>query len=319
MSSQPLPNPPIHGAAHHHNGVVDHQAAQHYAKGTVSSTKHATAAVQQANGAREVLDMQSFMRNLAAGNAAGGEAGAGGGGAAAAAPQSAAEIEREKKFQRFLAKEKKRAVERDAARMAYIRANRPTFQPELPTKGRHRESNVIRKATFMQRLEDDRLHRRRDYGKLKRDAECTFNPKISKRGKQARARKWREMSLGDAARRDRKLHELRAQADVKRMEGVTFRPQLEEGRGMGRIRSTLQLSSHPDSYLDRLQHKAQMLEEKQYAALVAADEKEIEECTFAPKISDAPGYIKRIAQGVRLAKDAKRAAEPEEPEKQGWR
>ena len=172
MKSKPLPNPPIHGAARHHNGVVDHQAVQHFSKSTVSSAKHATAAAQQASRAREVLDMQSFMRNLAAGNAAGDGAGAEGAAGGTAAPQSAAQIEREMKFQRFLTKEKKRAVDREAARMAYIRANKPTFQPDLPTKGHHRDSNVIRKATFLQRLEDDRQHRRRDYSKLKVSLSC---------------------------------------------------------------------------------------------------------------------------------------------------
>ena len=267
--------------------------------------------------------MQSFLQNLKNGGsvlASGGNGIGTGSGSGGAPPKTAAQLAKEAKFQRFLAKEKKRAVEREHNRQDQLAKARPTFIPKLSRESREQMANVARRGDFLTRLERDNKTRSRDYEQLKHDAQCTFQPKISKKGHKSRVRTWREMAVGDAQRHEAHLADLRAEKEEKQMEGVTFAPRLIHGGVAEGVRSTLAvLKERPDAYLERLQRKARELEERQYEALLRADQKEIAECTFAPKVNDAPSYIKRIAHGVRLAKDAKRAAEPEEAEKQGWR
>ena len=61
----------------------------------------------------------------------------------------------------------------------------------------------------------------------------------------------------------------------------------------------------PENYVHRLQKESRVFNEKALRAKQEAEMAETEQCTFAPKVNDAPGYIKRIARSMALARAAR--------------
>ena len=64
----------------------------------------------------------------------------------------------------------------------------------------------------------------------------------------------------------------------------------------------LRITSEPDTYVQRLQAEELFRQQRQAAAAKEREAKELQECTFAPQIIDAPAYVKRIARSMKLAR-----------------
>ena len=94
--------------------------------------------------------------------------------------------------------------------------------------------------------------------------------------------------------------------EERELEGVTFRPALNNRPASSR----LQILNDPDSYMLRLQERQKYLEEKKMMIKQAEEEKELAECTFAPKTKDAPDYVKRMAQSYRINKETDEYGQP---------
>ena len=77
----------------------------------------------------------------------------------------------------------------------------------------------------------------------------------------------------------------------------------------------------PTPDLDRVQRQHRLFSEKQRRAAQEAELEQFRECTFQPRIHDAPAYVKRIARSMALSKAARAAASEadKKPERPQWR
>ena len=85
------------------------------------------------------------------------------------------------------------------------------------------------------------------------------------------------------------------------------------------MQGKIRIQSEPETYLQRLQQSAKAFSEKQRRAVQAQEMSEFAQCTFQPKIHDAPGYVKRIAHSMKLTRAAQRRVEGADNSKQEWR
>ena len=155
-----------------------------------------------------------------------------------------------------------------------------------------------------------------------RDPECTFRPKITRAAKSTRARTVLELSEGDANRREATRRILKLRTDQELMSELTFRPKLNIDTKLApQAESRLQILKAPHTYVRRMKRAARMKREKQRRKAQDAELNEFAECTFHPKIHDAPAYVKRIARSMQLSKSAKReeVGERGESGKPEWR
>lgn len=201
---------------------------------------------------------------------------------------------------------------------------------------------------FLKRVEKNAL--RKNYDALRRkerdggvDPHCTFKPKINESSAKRKPRSYVEMSVGDAARRETAQRLLKLKAEQDELAGLTFRPKTNRNVD---VSGKLNVLSDPDSYLRRVAAEARALKERQARAASEAQMKEcvvccgvrrrvcargggayaavlwlcpvprFEECSFRPKIHEAPAYIKRIARSMALTKAAR---PPPEKKKPDWR
>jgi hypothetical protein len=106
---------------------------------------------------------------------------------------------------------------------------------------------------------------------------------------------------------------MKLKTEQQEMVALTFKPTINKTS----VESKLKILTEPGTYLQRLQKDAKTFSEKQRRAVQAAEMSEFAECTFQPKIHDAPAYVKRIAQSWKQT----RASQPEEDEnaKPQWR
>ncbi len=129
--------------------------------------------------------------------------------------------------------------------------------------------------------------------------ECTFKPKITQIAKGMRNRSVNEMCYGDSEKRQQKVEEIKQLNEQQRQQGADYS---STAWLYSDIRSRLGLNSHLDTFLDRVKaiqfRKAQeALREKE-----EREKQELEECTHAPCIKDAPAFVKRIAQNMAIMK-----------------
>jgi hypothetical protein len=100
---------------------------------------------------------------------------------------------------------------------------------------------------------------------------------------------------------------LKLQIEQNDLSSMTFQPKISN---FARERGTseLQLSSNPSKFLEKY---AQNQQEKQLLREKYEEEKknlEIKECTFAPKTSECPEYVKRIAKSMAIVKAARNSS-----------
>jgi len=114
------------------------------------------------------------------------------------------------------------------------------------------------------------------------------------------------MSRGDALKRETATRLLRLRLEQEGLEGVTFRPMIND---MKHVEGRLKVLSEPETYVARLSAEAASQAEKARRAVSSAEVNELSECTFTPKVNDAPDYIKRIARHMALTRAVK-APEP---------
>jgi hypothetical protein len=91
------------------------------------------------------------------------------------------------------------------------------------------------------------------------------------------------------------------------------------GSTAGGVQGKIRIQSEPETYLQRLQQSAKAFSEKQRRAVQAQEMAEFAQCTFQPKIHDAPAYVKRIAHSMKLTRAAQRRVEGAEKPKDEWR
>ena len=84
----------------------------------------------------------------------------------------------------------------------------------------------------------------------------------------------------------------------------TFQPEISNySKKQGK--SVLSLSTNNTEFLNWLNESKRKKEEERLNIIREREEKEAEECTFKPKTSECPAYVKRIALSMSIVKAAR--------------
>ena len=83
---------------------------------------------------------------------------------------------------------------------------------------------------------------------------------------------------------------------------MTFKPAINDSR---HVEGRLKVLTEPETYVARLSAEAASQAERARRAVSTAEVSELAECTFTPKVHDAPEYIKRIARHMHLSRAVK--------------
>ena len=195
-------------------------------------------------------------------------------------------------------------VERRDAKVAELAAGlAPVGQPQLCTRSLAmvEESKMggflERVATEVARKEQEALKTK---ARLARDPECTFKPAINPASKSLPGRSMVELSRGDALKRENAVRLVRLRAEAEQLEGITFTPAINPRSAVAESR--LGVRDNPAAYMARLAEETAAAAERARAAAEEQKRSELADCTFAPRVHDAPEYVKRIARSMALAR-----------------
>jgi hypothetical protein len=161
--------------------------------------------------------------------------------------------------------------------------------PEVSSPRINEASKLMVKGSFEDRNAE--LIRKRQ--ELKPDlSACTFKPQITDQAKSLRNRSSEERSQGDTEKRLQNLEKLKA---VKvRLEREKTRSSMLQALSPRNAQSTLKLLSHPETYVERLNEKAAERTRSISQLQVERSDREMEECTFAPKVLEYPKYLRLL-------------------------
>lgn len=246
----------------------------------------------------------------------------GGGGGSVSGSVTAEEMNRRREafrqfYMRQQQKEKKKEKKLEKARESLI----PKHQPALNDNSR-RIADRSFTGNFLQRVEHGKLRRENERARREaasKDTECTFAPQILDTSRGRRGRSVVEMSRGDMLKKETSQRLMKLKVETEELSHLPFQPVLNQTGVAATAKSRLQIASDPDNYLLRLQRQAKAFSEKKRRAAAEAEVREFEECTFAPKTTRAPAYIKRIARSMALTQNRRGDAESEIDEKPDWR
>jgi hypothetical protein len=136
------------------------------------------------------------------------------------------------------------------------------------------------------------------------DKDCTFTPNINKKAALKPSRSRTELSLGDKFKHEAKLKMLQIEIEQETQANLTFKPQLSK-KGK-EVRGTLSMiNQNPQGYLDWIKQKRQEQEKERIMEQKRREDEESQECTFAPRTTQCPAYIKRIAESISKMKSAR--------------
>lgn len=232
------------------------------------------------------------------------------------------------------------------------RATTPTFKPQLTRRpkdapastaataapassqegeeganGGDDESKASEKTSeldFMTRNQIE-IERRRALEQQKQlsvgDENCTFRPKINSKSNEVRSRSIFELSTADHQRKENNRRALQLEAEQNELVNMTFQPKISN-RGKREGKSVLQLSSDNSQFVEWLKQNNLKKEQKRLEIMREREEAEARDCTFSPKTTECPAYVKRIALSMSIVKAARNStSELLDPEasKPQWR
>ncbi|KAJ8601263.1 hypothetical protein CTAYLR_003280 [Chrysophaeum taylorii] len=232
---------------------------------------------------------------------------------ASSAKTAATRVSVDKFLARQAAFDAKRARRVDSLRDS----SKPAFKPELASGSRT-------STDFMERLAVSARRRDRRFSESFRDDddddECTFAPTISDAASRKPRRSVDELSAGDALRRETSRRLLKLKADHDERARHSFKPDLvASSRAKPHAESKLRITSAPDTYLDRLRRENEKRLENRRRQQREQDRRELRDATFEPRTTKCPTYIKRIARGMALAKQADHSSSLDQPARPTWR
>ena len=181
--------------------------------------------------------------------------------------------------------------------------------------------NQSHKGEFLSRVQQDVLRREQEAAKVTAqmiDAECSFQPELSKRAQNMRPRSVYEMSRGDLHKKETNSRILRLRTEQEELKNLTFQPQLSASKSR-KARSSLQLHANPGGFLERHMQEMKQQDLDREKILQSQAESEMNGCTFAPKTKDCPAYVKRIARSLAVVKAARSQDGPMTAAKPQWK
>eukprot|EP00743_Colponemidia_sp_Colp-15_P005027 GILK01005414.1.p1 GENE.GILK01005414.1~~GILK01005414.1.p1 ORF type:complete len:555 (-),score=87.07 GILK01005414.1:220-1884(-) len=182
-------------------------------------------------------------------------------------------------------------------------------KPELCPKSKVLAEKRLRKSgggDFLTRVEQHCLKREQSFHEMAAHtpSDCTFQPQINDASRVLKPRTAEEMSVGDMMRKENSLRAMKLQIEKRELEVATFKPKLTQKEG---VSSRLKVVSDPDTYIERIQKSARIQCERAKRVQESLDEQATKECTFKPKIHEAPAYVTRIAKSMALTRAAKKS------------
>jgi len=184
------------------------------------------------------------------------------------------------------------------------RAEETQRRASVGGEGGVEESKTDEFVRRMQREAERRLQQERENALKVSDQNCTFQPKINKGTESLRGRSIYEMSVADHQRKENNRRALRLEAEQNELVNMTFTPQISNfSKTKGK--SVLQLSSDNSQFLDWLKQSNLKKEQKRLEILREREENEAKDCTFSPKTTECPAYVKRIALSMSIVKAAR--------------
>lgn len=166
------------------------------------------------------------------------------------------------------------------------------------------------RGAFLERVERDHLRRVEHEDQAEKqalvDSEGTFQPKLFTRNKLL-GRSVYEMSQGDYLKAEQKLRLLKYRTERELLSELTFEPHLSKhslayGKSVFDRAKELN-SSVSDLYVSTLSNLQKQRGEQEKLRI----EQDLAGCTFTPKTTKCPAYIKRIARSVSVSRAAKKA------------
>lgn len=136
------------------------------------------------------------------------------------------------------------------------------------------------------------------------DPNCTFHPQINKKTESLRSRSIFEMSVADHQRKENNRRALQLEAEQNELVNMTFQPKLSKFAST-KGKSVLQLSANNSQFLDWLKENNLKKEQKRLEIMREREEAETKDCTFSPKTTECPAYVKRIALSMSIVKAAR--------------
>lgn len=174
---------------------------------------------------------------------------------------------------------------------------------------------------FLERMERNLLKRNDDeqrrLSQPKLDEACTFQPMLSMKSEQMRARSSYEMSRGDLLRKETSQRMLKLRVEQEEMADMTFQPEISKKAQLKE--STLKLQEDPSHHLEWHQQRLAKMEAMREAAAREKEEQALAQCTFQPETRECPAYMTRIARSMAMIKKARANNNQERQTKPLWK
>lgn len=217
-------------------------------------------------------------------------------------------------FESFLARQQD-SLKRKEEKIERVKATMENpHQPNINPKSKEMMSKRRKGAPFLERMMyEEKKKESKVVQPSSIEKECTFKPKINKVSQKLPPRSIGDLAYGDKERRRLRLMEKKTKYEQKQMQNVTFQPKLIS-KSINNVESTLKISSDPSNYLARVAEIKRRHEAKRNAILEERKKKELNDCTFKPKVNDAPEYIKQIARTYALVRGPREAKPSPKPQ-----
>jgi hypothetical protein len=282
----------------------------------VPTNKGGSEADQSFENDRPVMDMAAFMNSINGGTVApsfstpsnrrastantntGGRFGGGarpqsGGGAGAMTAEE--KQRRQSQFSEFIGRQEQSLIRKERNKVQVEKNVTPHFTPKIC---RH-SSQIVRQnsqADFLERMEQATI--KKNDNEIKRQslldsATCTFQPKITKKSEKLRPRSSFEMSKGDMMKIESKKTSIAQRREMEEEKLMPFKPTISQ-----RAKSKKSLLADPSALLENYHERLAKKEQARTEQLREREQKELDQCTFAPATRDCPSYIAKIAASM---------------------
>mmetsp|Transcript_936 Transcript_936/g.3219 ORF Transcript_936/g.3219 Transcript_936/m.3219 type:complete len:552 (-) Transcript_936:2646-4301(-) len=213
-----------------------------------------------------------------------------------------------------------RHIGREAKKKQKLEFIQQSMEPKHEPKLNKKSLNMVKsKADFLTRMEHH-LAKKQDKLINKQtlpEKDCTFHPKINRVSKKMPARTVDELCHGDYQRAQKKVISKKQMIEKKKEEAHTFKPEISKNSKKYKVSSFLRIRDNPDSYIQRLKEIQDRKQSKMESMKFELESKEMAQCTFRPDTHDAPDYVKRISESMKLLNS--KARQSVEPQKPDWR
>ncbi|KAL9658432.1 hypothetical protein ABK040_005976 [Willaertia magna] len=209
-------------------------------------------------------------------------------------------IDNGKAFQEFL-KRQNNTLKRKEQKVNFLKcalecSHQPSINQNSVELVKYRQSN------FEDRLKNEQV--RKDMKEKQKhywdDKDCSFKPKINKQSQQLKGRSAEDMCR-DQQIIQKRLEQKKRMIEEKEMRDAPFQPKINSTSA----KSVLRVGTDPENYMNRLRSQMNKLEMKKKNIKWTSEQRELKECTFRPKIQEAPTYVKEIAKSMAVTKNIK--------------